>query len=77
VGGILDVMRDRETGFIIPVNDPESVVTVLEEVFANDELRAKVGNAARNKIVQEFTPEKEISANLRLYKDIQHSFGSR
>lgn len=74
VGGILDVLKNRSNGIIVPINDSESIVTMLEEVFANEELRAKLGKAARDKIVQEFTLEKEISANLILHKQILRAF---
>ncbi len=47
VGGIPDMVRDGETGFLIPPNDPEALRSALEKLMIDPELRNRIGNAGQ------------------------------
>ena len=70
VGGVADVIKDRENGSIVPVNDVRSLSNVILELLNDPDLRKQLGQSARETIVNNFTPEKELSANLAVYKNL-------
>jgi colanic acid/amylovoran biosynthesis glycosyltransferase len=54
VTGIPEVVRDGETGLIVPQHDPESLATALERLLDSPELRTKLAHEARALIEREF-----------------------
>jgi glycosyltransferase involved in cell wall biosynthesis len=70
VGGILDIMQDGENGRIVPVNDVAAFVNTTIKLLNDGESSARLGKAAREKIINQFTLEKELEANLGIYKSI-------
>jgi glycosyltransferase involved in cell wall biosynthesis len=47
VGGLPDIVRDGETGFLVPVGDAERLANVLLDLLQHPELRARIGAHAR------------------------------
>jgi glycosyltransferase involved in cell wall biosynthesis len=47
VGGIVDVIRDQETGLLVQPNEPEGLAKAITELLQHDELRQRMGMAAR------------------------------
>lgn len=47
VGGIPDVIRDRETGLLVEPNDPRKLADAIITLLLDDGLRRKMGSAAR------------------------------
>jgi len=70
VGGILDVLEDGKNGIIVNVNDTNMLAEKIQELLDNPELRTILGKNAREIIVNRFTPEKELSANLEVYRNL-------
>ncbi len=70
VGGILDLIEDGVTGKIIPVNNVDFFVNTTLKLLKNEELRNRLGKSARETIVERFTLEKELEANLSVYKKL-------
>jgi len=70
VGGVADVIKDRENGIIVPVNDAESLSKSILELLNDASLRKQLGQSARETILNNFTPEKELLANLAVYKNL-------
>jgi glycosyltransferase involved in cell wall biosynthesis len=50
VGGIPSVIEDGKTGFLVPVGDAVALRTKLKEVLADDDLRRRIGEAARARV---------------------------
>lgn len=44
VGGIHEILRNKETGILIPPGDVEALCKVLKSVVANENLRCRLGN---------------------------------
>lgn len=42
VGGIMDFLRDGQTGFYVNVNDPDNLAKRMQEILENPELRKRV-----------------------------------
>ena len=70
VGGVSDVIKDRENGSIVPANDAESLSKAIIELLDNESLRCRLGKSARETIQKEFTLQKELDANLNVYKNL-------
>ena len=71
VGGMLDVIEDEKNGRMVPVNDAETLAQEIKALLNDEQLRKQLGENARKKIQAEFTPQKELEANLRIYKSLQ------
>ncbi len=53
-GGIVDFLRDRETGLFCRMNNPESIAEKVEELLNNNELAEKIKINAKNMIEKDY-----------------------
>ncbi|PKL70604.1 MAG: hypothetical protein CVV30_04430 [Methanomicrobiales archaeon HGW-Methanomicrobiales-1] len=53
VGGILDVVIDNQTGFIIPNNSPSEIANIIQKALNNSDLN-RISFAAREKVMEEY-----------------------
>ena len=53
-GGMKEAVTDGVEGFVVPVRDPEAMADALLQLFKDSELRAKMGKAARQRVIKEF-----------------------
>jgi len=70
VGGVLDVIQDGVDGSIVPANDADALSNAILELLEHDSLRRRLGESARQKIIKDFTPEKELAGNLEVYRKL-------
>ncbi|RKN79767.1 glycosyltransferase family 4 protein [Ulvibacterium marinum] len=56
-GGIPDVVKEGETGFLVEKESPEALAKKLELLIRNPELRMKMGRAGRKRYEEHFTLE--------------------
>jgi glycosyltransferase involved in cell wall biosynthesis len=49
VGGMVDIVKDGETGLLVPPGDADALRQAMERLLANPELRARMGKAARRR----------------------------
>ncbi|MFZ5857420.1 MAG: glycosyltransferase family 4 protein [Chloroflexota bacterium] len=70
VGGVLDVLVDGNNGSAVNVNDAEMLAVKITELLDDPEKRSRLGKHARETIMEKFTPEKELEANLLVYQKI-------
>ncbi len=54
-GGAADAVLDGETGLVRPGDDPEAVLTALTTLLGDDDLRRRMGEAARARAQAELT----------------------
>jgi glycosyltransferase involved in cell wall biosynthesis len=55
VGGITYTLADGETGFLVPPRNPAALAARLHQLLLDEELRNRMGLAARLRVEQEFT----------------------
>ncbi len=60
VGGIPELVRDQVDGFLVEYGDVDGVAKALN-AFQDPALRAKMGHAAKTRIMEEFLIEKQIA----------------
>lgn len=68
VGGILDLLSQPGTGCLVPAGDVSALAETTIRLLDNSEERQEIGRAARNWVCQNYSPEKELSANLQVYQ---------
>jgi glycosyltransferase involved in cell wall biosynthesis len=70
VGGVPEAIKDGETGAIVPAKDAEALSQTILHLLEDPSLRSRLGKAARQKIIQDFTLEKELDGNLGVYRKL-------
>ena len=70
VGGVLDVIEDGVNGMLVNVNDVDGFAQKMAEALSQPEKRESIGRLARGAVLHQFTPEKELQANLQIYESL-------
>ena len=60
-GGMNEAIENEVEGLIVPVWDEEAMAEALTRLAANMDLRKRMGEAGRKRIITEFTLEHQIS----------------
>ncbi len=68
VGGVLDVLEDGTNGVSVNAGDANTLSKIIHGLIADSKKRKKLGAAARETVLKRFTPNKELEANLKIYK---------
>ncbi len=68
VGGNPEVVLDRKTGYLIPPDDPEALAERILGLIADPALRARMGAASREHVLQEFSVEKMTAKVMAGYR---------
>ena len=67
VAGIPEQVIDDVTGRLVPPGDPAALSDAIAAVLADDEGRARMGSAARERYEANYTPRGFVDAYRRLY----------
>ncbi len=67
VGGIPELVKDGETGFLVPPGDPEAIAEKIVLLLRNPTLRQQMGAAGRNAAEIHFDLTKNVAELLRFY----------
>jgi glycosyltransferase involved in cell wall biosynthesis len=67
VGAIPELIREGETGFVVPKRSPEVVAERVLRLLGDSELRERLGRAGRALAVREFDLERNLASVLKLY----------
>lgn len=70
VGGLPEVVDDNVTGIIVNPKDPEGAAEAIEKLILDDQLRIKMGQAGRKKVVGLYNWEDNVSAMIDLYSEL-------
>ena len=70
VGGIKFTVKDSETGYLVPPNQPELLADRLLHLFENPQLRSLFGQQAMRRCQEHFTWQKVTSAVAALYEEV-------
>lgn len=61
-GGLLDIIEDNVTGYLIPPNDPSALADSLAKLAENELLRRRLGEAGAVRQKQRFSLDVQVSA---------------
>jgi glycosyltransferase involved in cell wall biosynthesis len=77
IRGCRQVVDDTHTGFLVPARDAGALADAIERLVVDDDLRAKMAEAARAKAVAEFDQQTVIDITLDAYRDTLSRAGLR
>ncbi len=66
--GLRDAILAGQTGILVPPKESDALADALETLLENEEMRAKMGEAARERAVSEFSADKVNAAVLAEYE---------
>ena len=66
-GGSPELIENGVSGFLIPVNDPEALVSRIAELLAQPSLRKVMGDNARRRIEESFSIERVLPKMIAAY----------
>ena len=69
-GGLPEVVKHTETGFLLPVGDVEGMAARTLEILKDDELRREMGEAGRRRVESLFGAERVVSQYERAYERV-------
>lgn len=69
VGGTAELVRDGETGFLVPPRSPASTAQRILAVLADAELARRLALAARARVEREFTVEAMVGGTTAVYEE--------
>lgn len=70
VGGIADVIQHNHNGWLVPAQDAQALQTALRALLDDAALRQRLGAAARQSVLEGYSLEAELAANLALYAQL-------
>jgi L-malate glycosyltransferase len=70
VGGLPEVVREGETGYLVSIGDIQAIASCAGELFDNEVKRSDMGRKARAVAITEFTTERVIPQYIQLYERV-------
>lgn len=70
VGGIPEVVRDGETGWLVSAGDERAIAERLIELASDDAIRKRMGETARAYAEQRFSSEQFVRGVERIYEEM-------
>lgn len=65
--GVRFVNRDGETGLLVPPGDHQGLAAAINRLLANADLRARLGQAARERVIREFSVDRMVDETVDVY----------
>jgi glycosyltransferase involved in cell wall biosynthesis len=69
-GGIMDVIESGKNGMLVNVNDPDTLAESILQLLSQPEKHRAISQSARQTVLHQFTLEKELEANLQVYRSL-------
>ena len=70
VGGSPELVRDGETGFLVPSGDPAQLAERMTQLLADAALRGQMGRAGRERVAARFAMPNLINETSRFYEEL-------
>lgn len=70
VGALPEVVRQGETGAVVPPDDPDAMAAALGSYVSDQDLRARQGRAARERALARYSLERAARDYLALFRDV-------
>ncbi len=72
VGGMPAVVQDRESGLLVPPNDPEALARAIDELLRKPDWARELGVAAQTRIGERFSHDAMVRAIESVYEQASH-----
>jgi glycosyltransferase involved in cell wall biosynthesis len=70
-GGMREAVSDGVEGFVVPVRAPKAMADALYRLARDPELRARIGQAGRQRVEQEFDQHNQIGEWIKLFLSVK------
>jgi len=70
VGGIPEVIRDGETGILVPPNNTVKLAEAIQYLLDNEDVRKKFGKEGRRFILENFSHEAIVERLYQIYEEL-------
>jgi glycosyltransferase involved in cell wall biosynthesis len=70
VGGVSEIVHDGETGLLVRVEDPKALAGAMRRLLADANLRQRLGDQGRQRVLQHFTADHMTRSFERLYDEL-------
>ncbi len=77
IPGNRDLVVPGETGFLVPIRDRAAFTRQTHALLDDRELAKRLGDAARQRMLAEFTVERMIERHVALYRELAHGEANR
>jgi glycosyltransferase involved in cell wall biosynthesis len=77
VGSVGDMIEDGVSGFIVPQDDITALADRLVSLLSDDDLRRRMGAAARQRVEARFRLSKVVAQYMDVYREASRSGGKR
>ena len=77
VGGVPDVVREGEDGFLVDKGDTDALAERLARLASDPQLRNRMGEAARDRVLPRYAVERLVDDVDRLYRALLSAAGER
>jgi glycosyltransferase involved in cell wall biosynthesis len=71
VGGLPEIVIDGVTGLLVAPQDPEALAAAIKRLLGNPELRQRLGNAGRERVLSEYQVEGVARQTLQVYERVK------
>jgi glycosyltransferase involved in cell wall biosynthesis len=69
VSGVPELVKDGETGVLVPPDDPAALAQAIEKLGRDPALRSRLGAAAERRVRREFDHRASVSFLMRLFAE--------
>jgi glycosyltransferase involved in cell wall biosynthesis len=70
VGGLVDLVVHEETGLLVPPGDVSALRAALRRLLDDEELRRRLGAAARGRVREHFSWQRTTDRTVAVYEDV-------
>jgi glycosyltransferase involved in cell wall biosynthesis len=70
VGGIPEVIEDKQTGFLVPPRSEEALMDKIEKLIRNPDEGREIGRKASKRVRELFTWEKVTDRLMQVYREV-------
>jgi glycosyltransferase involved in cell wall biosynthesis len=70
VGGIPSMVKHGQSGWLVPPHDPTALANAILQLLSDPELRARLGQAARQRARDRHLPERVAAQTVEAYREI-------
>lgn len=70
VGGLQNVVKDQETGFLVPPNSPEQLAEKILYFYEHPDACTKMGEAGYRRAIENYTEERYVKEVENLYNQL-------
>jgi rhamnosyl/mannosyltransferase len=68
--GVRLVNRDGETGLLVPPGNPEALAVAITRLLVDADLRTRLGQTARERVIREFSVERMVKQTTEVYSQL-------